>query len=74
MEGRLPGCRGLPVAFTSASHAVGRPTTPHASPKPPRPTRRGLQRSDRRLGPALAQPGYRDFKVSFIHASHALPC
>ena len=28
----------------------------------------------RRLGPALAEPGCRDVKVSFIHASHALPC
>ena len=27
-----------------------------------------------RLGPALAEPGCRDFKVSFMHASHALPC
>ena len=27
-----------------------------------------------RVGPALAEPESRDFKVSLIHASHALPC
>ena len=30
-------------------------------------------RPTNRLGPALAKTGCRDFKVSFIHASHALP-
>ena len=38
-----------------------------AQPPPPR-------AGPNRLGPALAEPGCRDFKVSFIHASHALPC
>ena len=53
----------------SRTHRIGQPLTGAIQAVDSSSFPRGLW-----LGPALAEPGCRDFKVSFMHASHALPC